>query len=146
AGRRTARDSSDDRVRRGRPDGRRLRLDMLEPTAWKPPHRHDERHGHDAGHDWVRNPPAIGPIAVRPPEMPKKIAIALPRSRSGNEATTIATAAGNSSAAVVPWTTRKKMTHTSAIEPLGVSPHAADAIANPVTPIITVRRQDKVLA
>ena len=50
----------------------------------------------------VRKPPAIGPIAVRPPEMPKKIAIALPRSRRGNEATTIATAAGNSSAAVAP--------------------------------------------
>ena len=57
-----------------------------------------DRHVH-----WVRNPPAIGPIAVSPPEMPKKIAIALPRSRSGNEATTIATAAGNSSAAVAPW-------------------------------------------
>ena len=27
---------------------------------------------------WVRKPPAIGPIAVRPPEMPKKMAIALP--------------------------------------------------------------------
>ena len=87
----------------------------------------------------VRNPPAIGPIAVRPPEMPKKIAIALPRSRSGNEATTIATAAGNSNAAVAPWTTRKKMIHGSAIEPFGVRPHAADAIANPVTPMSTIR-------
>ena len=67
----------------------------------------------------VRKPPAIGPIAVRPPEMPKKIAIALPRSRSGNDATTIATAAGNSSAAVAPWTTRKKMIQASAIAALG---------------------------
>ena len=29
---------------------------------------------------WVRYPPAIGPIAVRPPEIEKKIASALPRS------------------------------------------------------------------
>ena len=70
----------------------------------------------------VRKPPAIGPIAVRPPEMPKKIAIALPRSRSGNEATTMATAAGNSSAAVAPWTTRKKMIQASAIAPFGREP------------------------
>ena len=38
---------------------------------------------------WVRKPPAIGPIAVSPPEIPKKMAIALPRSRNGNEATTM---------------------------------------------------------
>ena len=31
----------------------------------------------------VRKPPAIGPIAVSPPEMPKKTAIARPRSCSG---------------------------------------------------------------
>ena len=48
---------------------------------------------------WVRKPPAIGPIAVRPPVMPKKMASARPRSRSGNAATTIASAAGNISAA-----------------------------------------------
>ena len=47
----------------------------------------------------VRKPPAIGPIAVSPPEIPKKMAIARPRSRSGNEATTMATAAGNMTAA-----------------------------------------------
>ena len=82
-----------------------------------------DRHVH-----WVRNPPAIGPIAVSPPEMPKKIAIAFPRSRSGNEATTIATAAGNSSAAVAPWTTRKKMIQVSAIAPFGVRPQAAEAM------------------
>ena len=95
-----------------------------------------ERHVH-----WVRNPPAIGPIAVRPPEMPKKIAIAFPRSRSGKEATTIATAAGNSSAAIAPWATRKKMIQAWAMEPFGVNPHAAEAIAKPVTPIITIRRR-----
>ena len=63
-----------------------------------------ERHVH-----WVRKPPAIGPMAVRPPEIPKKIAMALPRSRGGKDATTIPTAAGNISAAKPPWTTRKTM-------------------------------------
>ena len=89
----------------------------------------------------VRNPPAIGPIAVRPPEMPKKIAIALPRWRNGNEATTIATAAGNRSAAVAPWTTRQKMIHVSAMAPFGVRPQAAEAMAKPATPISTMRRR-----
>ena len=45
---------------------------------------------------------AIGPIAVSPPEIPKKIAIAFPRSVTGNEATTIATEAGNIIAAATP--------------------------------------------
>ena len=67
----------------------------------------------------VRKPPAIGPIAVRPPEMPKKIAIAWPRSRSGNDATTMPTAAGNISAADAPWRTRKMMIQVSAIAPVG---------------------------
>ncbi len=89
----------------------------------------------------VRKPPAIGPIAVRPPVTPKKIAIALPRSRTGNEATTIATEAGNSIAAKTPWTTRKKMIHASAIDPLGVKPHRAEAIANPITPMTTILRR-----
>ena len=44
---------------------------------------------------WVRYPPRIGPIAVRPPAMPKNSASALPRSRSGNVFTTMARAAGN---------------------------------------------------
>ena len=47
---------------------------------------------------WVSQPPAIGPIAVRPPLTPKKMASALPRSRSGNAATTTASAAGKISA------------------------------------------------
>ena len=31
------------------------------------------------------------------------------------------------------------MIHASAIEPLGVNPHAAEAIAKPVTPTSTIR-------
>ena len=90
---------------------------------------------------WVRKPPAIGPIAVRPPEIPKKMAIALPRSRSGNDATTMPTAAGNISAANAPWMTRKVMIHVSATAPLGVAPHRPDATANPITPMTTIRRR-----
>lgn len=43
----------------------------------------------------ARYPPRIGPIAVRPPAMPKNSASARPRSRSANVWTTIASAAGN---------------------------------------------------
>ena len=89
----------------------------------------------------VRNPPAIGPIAVRPPEIPKKMAIARPRSRSGNDATTIPTAAGNISAANAPWTTRQKMIHAWAMLPVGVNPQNADATAKPMTPYVTIRRR-----
>ena len=95
-----------------------------------------ERHVH-----WVRNPPATGPIAVSPPEIPKKIAIALPRSRNGNEATTMPTAAGNISAANAPWRTRNTMIHVSATLPLGVAPQSAEVIAKPITPITTIRRR-----
>ena len=73
--------------------------------------------------------------------MPKKIDIARPRSRSGNDATTIPTAAGNSSAAVAPWITRQETIQASAALPVGVSPQAAEAIVKPHTPITsTVRR------
>ena len=73
--------------------------------------------------------------------MPKKIAIALPRSRNGNEATTMATAAGNMTAAAAPWSTRNPMIHVAAMLPLGVKPHAAEATANPITPRTTIRRR-----
>ena len=46
--------------------------------------------------------------------MPKKMAIARPRSRTGNDATTIPTAAGNMSAAVAPWTILKMIIHAPA--------------------------------
>jgi hypothetical protein len=73
--------------------------------------------------------------------MPKKSAIALPRSRSGNEATTMPTAAGNMMAAVAPWSTRKTMIHACAMPGVGVKPHSAEVIAKPVTPITTIRRR-----
>ena len=72
--------------------------------------------------------------------MPKNTASALPRSRSGNAATTIASAAGKSRAANAPWTTRKKIIHASPMSPVGVAPHSAEAIAKPTTPIVTIRR------
>ena len=81
----------------------------------------------------------IGPIAVSPPEMPKKIAIARPRSRSGKEATTMPTAAGNISAAVAPCSTRKVMIQACAMPVVGVSPHIAEANAKPITPTMTMR-------
>ncbi len=73
--------------------------------------------------------------------MPKKIDIARPRSRSGKDATTIPTAAGKRSAAIAPWITRHATIQASAALPVGVNPHAAEAIAKPHTPITsTVRR------
>jgi hypothetical protein len=83
----------------------------------------------------------MGPIAVNPPEIPKKIAIARPRSRIGNEATTIPTAAGSMRAAVAPCTTRKKMIQAVATEPWGVKPQSAEASAKPTTPTITILRR-----
>ena len=50
----------------------------------------------------LRYPPRIGPIAVRPPVIPKNSASAFPRSFSGKTETTIASAAGNNSAAPIP--------------------------------------------
>ena len=89
----------------------------------------------------VKKPPAIGPIAVKPPAIPKKIAIARPRSRTGKAPTTIPTAAGNINAAVTPWRTRKKMIQVWATLPLGVKPQHADANAKPITPITTILRR-----
>ena len=62
--------------------------------------------------------------------MPKKIAIALPRSDTGNALTTIASAAGNMIAAPAPWSTRKKIIQASARSPVGVAPQSADEPAN----------------
>ena len=72
--------------------------------------------------------------------MPKNVAMALPRSFSGNACTTMASAAGNSKAANAPCTTRKKMIQASPALPVGVAPHSADAVANPITPISTIFR------
>ena len=77
---------------------------------------------------------------MRPPAIPKKIPIALPRSRTGKAEITIASAAGNISAAPAPSSTRKKMIQASAYLPSGVSPHAAEAITNTITPITTMVR------
>ncbi len=72
--------------------------------------------------------------------MPKKIASARPRSRSANVCTTIASAAGNMIAPPAPWTTRKVTIHASAMLPLGVSPHIAEAAAKTTTPSVTILR------
>ena len=72
--------------------------------------------------------------------MPKKIAIALPRSLNGKAEMTIASAAGNISAAPAPWTMRKKIIQASARSPVGVAPQSADAVANVTVPISTMRR------
>ncbi len=77
-------------------------------------------------------------MAVRPPVTPKKVAIALPRSRTSKAETTIASAAGNMSAAKAPCTTRKKIIQASARSPVGVAPQSADAVAKPVTPTMTI--------
>ena len=82
----------------------------------------------------LRKPPANGPTAVRPPAMPKKMPIALPRSRTGKAAITIASAAGNISAAPAPSSTLKKIIHASASSPSGVSPQAAEATTKTITP------------
>ena len=55
-------------------------------------------------------------------------------------ATTIASAAGNSTAALAPCSTRKTIIHVSPIEPVGVAPHSAEQTAKETTPIITMRR------
>ena len=61
-----------------------------------------------------QQPPRTGPIAVRPPAMPKKSASALPRWRSSKVCTTIASAAGNMIAPPAPWMTRNATIHASA--------------------------------
>lgn len=74
------------------------------------------------------------------PLTPKKTARALPRSRRSKAETTMASAAGKSSAAPTPWTTRQETIHAPASEPSGVAPHSADETANTVTPMSTIRR------
>jgi hypothetical protein len=54
--------------------------------------------------------------------------------------TTIASAAGNSTAAAAPCNARKTIIHVSPIEPVGVAPHRAEQTANAITPISTIRR------
>jgi hypothetical protein len=88
----------------------------------------------------IRYPPAIGPIAVRPPAIPKNSARARPRECSSNVSTTMASAAGNMIAPPRPWTTRKATSHVSAIPPLGVAPHSAEAPAKTITPRVTILR------
>ena len=94
-----------------------------------------ERHVHCR-----RKLPAIGPIDVSPPVMPKKMASALPRSPGSNALTTMASAAGNSTAPNAPWTMRKTISHHSPALPVGAAPQSADAPAKPITPTMTMRR------
>ncbi len=79
-------------------------------------------------------PPAIGPTAVRPPAMPKNRARARPRERRSNVCTTMASAAGNMMAPPRPCSARNATIHVSAIPPLGVRPHRAEAAAKMITP------------
>ena len=72
--------------------------------------------------------------------MPKNTASARPRSVIGYAATTIASAAGNSSAAKAPCTTRNPISQAWPRSPVGVAPHSAELTAKPVTPIMTMRR------
>ena len=69
----------------------------------------------------IRYPPAIGPIAVRPPAMPKNSASARPRERRSKVTTTMAIAAGNMIAPPAPCTARNATSHASAAPPRGVS-------------------------
>ncbi len=95
---------------------------------------------------WVRYPPRMGPTAVRPPAIPKKVARAFPRSRSGKVCTTMARAAGNMMAPPRPWTARKVTIHASAMPPLGVRPHRAEAPAKMITPSVAIFRWPTVSA
>ena len=94
----------------------------------------------------MRKPPAIGPIAVRPPLIPKKIARARPRSCTGKADTTIASAAGTMIAAATPCAARKATSQVWAIPEVGVAPHNAEEAANPMIPIVTIRRQPRTSA
>ena len=89
---------------------------------------------------WIKYPPAIGPIAVRAPAMPKNSASARPRERRSNVPTTIAIAAGNIIAPPRPCTARNATSHASAAPPRGVRPHNADAPAKMITPSTTILR------
>ena len=58
----------------------------------------------------------------------------------------MASAAGNMIAPPAPCTTRKITIHASAMLPLGVRPHSADAAANTMTPSVTIFRWPSVSA
>ena len=73
----------------------------------------------------IRYPPAIGPIAVSPPAMPKNKASARPRERRSKVTTTIAIAAGNMIAPPSPCTARNATSHASAALPRGVTRRVA---------------------
>jgi hypothetical protein len=88
----------------------------------------------------------MGPTAVSPPAMPKKVARALPRSRRGKVWTTMARAAGNMMAPPRPWTARKVTIHASARLPLGVSPHRVELTAKMTTPRTAILRWPRVSA
>ena len=77
---------------------------------------------------------------MSPPATPKKMAIARPRSRTGNAATTIASAAGYMNAPPTPWMTRHVMIQAAAAPPVGVSPHAIDANVKITMPTMTIFR------
>jgi hypothetical protein len=68
------------------------------------------------------------------------MAMARPRSCNGKAAITIASAAGNMSAAPAPWITRNAISHASAPPPVGVAPQSAEAVAKTITPMTTIRR------
>ena len=87
-----------------------------------------------------RKLPAIGPIDVNAPLMPKKSASAFPRSRAANALKTIASAAGKSSAPNAPCSSRETTSHSCAAAPFGVTPHSTEARAKPTVPTITIRR------
>ena len=72
--------------------------------------------------------------------MPKKIAITLPRSRSGNESITIARAAGNMIAAPAPCRIRKLTIQASAAPPVGVAPQSPEQVAKMAMPSSTMLR------
>ena len=88
----------------------------------------------------IRYPPAIGPIAVSAPAMPKNSARARPRECRSKVCTTIAIAAGNMIAPPSPCTARNATSHASAALPRGVAPHKAEAPANTITPSTTIFR------
>ena len=88
----------------------------------------------------IRYPPAIGPIAVKAPAMPKNNASARPRDRRSKVSTTMAIAAGNMIAPPAPCSARNATSQVSAAAPLGVAPHSADAPAKMITPSTTILR------
>ena len=61
-------------------------------------------------------------------------------STKSNVSTTMASAAGNMMAPPAPCSARNAISHASAADPLGVSPHSADAPAKISTPSTTIRR------